>query len=139
MISEVPFDIERLAELRRRTTSANPRNYAIVDDLGGRHRWSAAQVVEYGRGGRLRPHEAGRHRRRLPATPLKQLTGEDIIYQQLAYLMRAGAPGLARPHGGDLLRQPGGRPAAAGPQRPHGGAAERHIHDRAGRHVHRRA
>ena len=45
---------------------------------------------------------------------IKKITGENIIYQQLGYLMRSGRARLARSHGGAELRQPGDRPDRAG-------------------------
>lgn len=90
IISEVPFDIERLAELLVEDQRRNPSNYAIcvisegASMLGG-------QVVEYGQ------EDAYGHKKlggigMITGEALKRLTGVDIVYQQLAYLMRAGAP-----------------------------------------------
>ncbi len=90
LISEVPFDIERLAKFVVEDRRNNPSNYAVVvisegaSMLGG-------QVVEYGQ------EDAYGHRKlggigQIVGEALKQLTGIDIVNQQLAYLMRAGAP-----------------------------------------------
>src|SRR5919202_6860504 len=90
LISEVPFDIERLARLLVEDKRRNPSNYAMVvisegaSMLGG-------QVVEYGQ------EDAYGHRKlggigQITGEALKQLTGIDIVHQQIAYLMRAGAP-----------------------------------------------
>jgi 6-phosphofructokinase 1 len=90
IISEVPFDIERLAELALADKRRNPSNYSIVvisegaSMLGG-------QIVEYGQ------EDAYGHRKlggigMIAGEAIKQLTGSDIVNQQLAYLMRAGAP-----------------------------------------------
>ena len=90
LISEVPFDIERLAKLVAEDKRRNPSNYAMVvisegaSMLGG-------QVVEYGQ------EDAYGHKKlggigQITGEALKQLTGIDIVHQQLAYLMRAGAP-----------------------------------------------
>lgn len=90
LISEVPFDIERVAELIMDDRRANPSNYAVVvvsegaSMLGG-------QVVEYGQEdayGHKKLGGIGQH----VGEALKKLTGVDIVQQQLAYLMRAGAP-----------------------------------------------
>lgn len=90
LISEVPFDIERLATLITQDKSRNPSNYAIVvisegaSMLGG-------QIVEYGQ------EDAYGHRKlggigQITGEALKKITGIDIVHQQLAYLMRAGVP-----------------------------------------------
>ncbi|MFN8503301.1 6-phosphofructokinase [Kouleothrix sp.] len=90
LISEVPFDVERLARQVADDKRANPSNYAMVvisegaSMLGG-------QVVEYGQ------EDAYGHKKlggigQITGEALKQLTGIDIVHQQIAYLMRAGAP-----------------------------------------------
>lgn len=90
LISEVPFDVERLAELLMGDRRQNPSHYAMVvisegaSMLGG-------QVVEYGQ------EDAYGHKKlggigHIVGDALKRLTGVDIMNQQLAYLMRAGAP-----------------------------------------------
>ncbi len=90
IISEVPFDVEKLAELIMRDKRANPSNYAMVTISEGAH-FIGGQVIEYGEA------DAYGHRKlggigMLTGEALKKLTGEDIIYQQLSYLMRSGAP-----------------------------------------------
>jgi len=90
LISEVPFDIELLAKHVAEDKRRNPSNYAMVvisegaSMLGG-------QVVEYGQ------EDAYGHKKlggigQITGEALKQLTGIDIVHQQIAYLMRAGAP-----------------------------------------------
>lgn len=90
LISEVPFDVEKLAELVMRDKKANPSNYAMVTISEGAH-FLGGQVVEYGEA------DAYGHRKlggigELTGEALKKLTGEHIIYQQVSYLMRSGAP-----------------------------------------------
>jgi len=90
LISEVPFDIERVAKLILEDRQANPSNYAVLvvsegaSMLGG-------QVVEYGQ------EDAYGHKKlggvgQAVGEALKKITGVDVVNQQLAYLMRAGAP-----------------------------------------------
>lgn len=90
LISEVPFDIERLAEMLVSDRALNPSTYAVcvvsegASMLGG-------QVVEYGQ------EDAYGHKKlggigHIVGDALKQITGIDILNQQLAYLMRSGAP-----------------------------------------------
>lgn len=90
LISEVPFDVEKLAKLVLQDKKSNPSNYAMVTISEGAH-FLGGQVVEYGEA------DAYGHKKlggigQLTGEALKKLTGEDIIYQQVSYLMRSGAP-----------------------------------------------
>ena len=90
LISEVPFDIERLAELITADRKRNPSNYAIITVSEGAS-MAGGQIIEYGQ------EDAYGHKKlggigQLLGEALKKLTGEDIIYQQVSYLMRSGAP-----------------------------------------------
>jgi 6-phosphofructokinase 1 len=90
LISEVPFDPERLAKLVMQDKRTNPSNYAMVTISEGAH-MVGGKVIEYGEA------DAYGHRKLggiglIVGEALKKLTGEDIVYQQLAYLMRSGAP-----------------------------------------------
>jgi 6-phosphofructokinase 1 len=90
IISEVPFDPEKLAELVMRDKRANPSNYAIVTVSEGAH-MVGGKVVEYGEA------DAFGHRKlggigEITGEALKEITGENIINQRVAYLMRSGAP-----------------------------------------------
>jgi len=90
LISEVPFDIDRLAELIMSDKRANPSNYAMVTVSEG------ATIL----GGEL--HLSGEeddygHRKlggigNLTSELLKERTGEGTILQEVAYLMRSGRP-----------------------------------------------
>jgi 6-phosphofructokinase 1 len=90
VISEVPFDPERLAELVMKDKHANPSNYAMVTVSEGAH-MIGGKVVEYGE------TDAYGHRKlggigEITGEALKKLTGENIITQKIAYLMRSGTP-----------------------------------------------
>jgi len=90
LISEVPFDIDRLAELIMADKIANPANYAIVVVSEGAH-MQAQAIAERGE-----PDAYG-HRKlggigQAIGEALKERTGQGIMNQSLAYLMRAGAP-----------------------------------------------
>jgi ATP-dependent phosphofructokinase / diphosphate-dependent phosphofructokinase len=90
LISEVPFDVERLAGMVVADRKRNPSNYAIVTVSEGAT-LIGGQVVEYGQ------EDAYGHKKlggigTTVGDALKKLTGIDIVNQQIAYLMRAGAP-----------------------------------------------
>ncbi|MDW7711608.1 MAG: 6-phosphofructokinase [Deferrisomatales bacterium] len=90
VISEVPFDPERLARLVQEDKRANPSNYAMVTISEGA-RTAGGEM-------RLSGDEDPYGHRKLggigaeTGAMLKRFTGEDIIFQQLSYLMRSGAP-----------------------------------------------
>ncbi len=90
VISEVPFDPERLAALLMEDKRRNPSNYSMVTVsegatyLGGDIHLSG-EADQYG------------HRKlggigETTGELIKQLTGQDIIVQKLGYLMRSGRP-----------------------------------------------
>lgn len=90
LISEVPFDPEKLAVLVMKDKHENPSNYAMVTISEGAH-MTGGKVVEYGEA------DAYGHKKlggigQITGEALKKLTGQNIIYQQLSYLMRSGAP-----------------------------------------------
>jgi 6-phosphofructokinase len=90
LISEVPFDPERLAALVMEDKRNNPSNYAMVTISEGAH-MVGGKVVEYGE------TDAYGHRKlggigQITGEAIKKITGESIILQQVAYLMRSGAP-----------------------------------------------
>lgn len=90
LISEVPFDPEKLAELVLKDKRDNPSNYAMVTVSEGAH-MVGGKVVEYGE------TDAYGHRKlggigEITGEALKKLTGEGIINQKVSYLMRSGAP-----------------------------------------------
>jgi len=90
IISEVPFDPERLADLIMEDKKANPSNYAMLTISEGAQ-MVGGKVLEYGE------KDAYGHRKLggigiVTGDALKKLTGQGIIFQQLSYLMRSGAP-----------------------------------------------
>lgn len=90
IISEVPFDPERLAEFVIQDKKANPSNYAMVTISEGAH-MIGGKVVEFGE------TDAYGHRKlggigEIIGEALKKLTGENVLYQRLSYMMRSGAP-----------------------------------------------
>lgn len=90
LISEVPFDIHRLAKQVVEDRRRNPSNYALIVVSEGAI-MLGGEVIESG------DADAYGHRKlggigQAIGESLKKLTGVDIVSQQLAYLMRAGAP-----------------------------------------------
>src|SRR5262245_879740 len=90
LISEVPFDPERLADLVMQDKRNNASNYAMVTISEGA-RMVGGDILEHGE------EDAYGHRKLggiglITGEALKRLTGEGIVYQQLGYLMRSGAP-----------------------------------------------
>ncbi|MCP4421965.1 MAG: phosphofructokinase [Chloroflexi bacterium] len=90
LISEVPFDPEKLAELVMQDKRANPSNYAMVTVSEGA-RIVGGKVVEFGE------TDAYGHRKlggigEIIGDALKKITGKKIINQKVSYLMRSGAP-----------------------------------------------
>ena len=90
IISEVPFDIDRLATLMLRDKAQNPSRYAMLTVSEGATATSGELVISG-------EADAYGHRKLggiglLLGEALKERTGEDIIYQQVAYLMRSGSP-----------------------------------------------
>ena len=90
VISEVPFDPERLAALLMEDKRRSPSNYAMVTVSEGAT-YTGGDIY-------LRGEEDAFGHRKLggigdrTGQMIKELTGEDIIAQQLGYLMRSGRP-----------------------------------------------
>jgi 6-phosphofructokinase 1 len=90
LISEVPFDPNKLAQLVMEDKRNNPSNYAMITISEGAQMVGEA-IVESGEA------DAYGHRKlggigQVAGDVLRQLTGQHILYQQVGYLMRSGAP-----------------------------------------------
>jgi 6-phosphofructokinase 1 len=90
LISEVPFDAERVARFLIEDKANNPSNYAMMTisegakPLGG-------EILLSGK------EDAFGHKKlggvgAVLGDLIRKSTGENIIYQQLSYLMRSGSP-----------------------------------------------
>ncbi len=90
IISEVPFDPERLAKLLVADQEANPSHYAMMTiSEGARMTEGDVQLS-----GEADPYG---HRKlggigNVTAEVLKEATGQGVLYQPVAYLMRSGPP-----------------------------------------------
>lgn len=90
IISEVPFDIHRLCDFIVADKRRNPSNYAILTLSEGAI-MEGGDVIETGEA------DAYGHRKlggigQIVSEEIKRITGQHTMYQQLAYLMRSGAP-----------------------------------------------
>ncbi|MCP4574513.1 MAG: ATP-dependent 6-phosphofructokinase [bacterium] len=90
LISEVPFDMEKLADLIAHDQSQNPSNYAILTISEGAT-VVGGDIVETGE------EDAYGHKKlggigQYTAKRIKDLTGRNVTYQQLGYMMRCGPP-----------------------------------------------
>jgi 6-phosphofructokinase 1 len=90
LISEVPFDVEKLCDYLVADKKSNPSNYAMLVVSEGAAP-SNGNVIERGEA------DAYGHRKLggigdYISEQIKRLTGEHTMYQNVAYLMRSGAP-----------------------------------------------
>jgi 6-phosphofructokinase 1 len=90
IISEVPFDIDRLCDMLLRDRKRNPSNYAMVTISEGAT-LIGGEIIERGEA------DAYGHRKLggigdLTAELIKERTGVRIIEQRLGYLVRSGRP-----------------------------------------------
>ncbi len=90
IIPEVPFEVHKLADFLMEDKRNNPSNYCIMTVSEGAI-MEGGEVIETGEA------DAYGHRKlggvgEMLSEQIKKITGQDIMYQQLAYMMRSGAP-----------------------------------------------
>jgi len=90
IISEVPFNMEKLAQFLLEDKRNNPSNYAIVTVSEGAI-MEGGEIIETG------PEDAYGHRKlggigEMIADQIKKITNQHVLYQKFAYVMRSGAP-----------------------------------------------
>ena len=90
LISEVPFDIDRLVQFLVEDRKRNPSNYALVTVSEGAHPIGGA-IHESGE------EDAYGHRKLggigyMVSQEIRKRSGANIMYEQLTYIMRSGAP-----------------------------------------------
>jgi 6-phosphofructokinase len=90
IISEVPFDIEKLAGLLVQDKQANPSHYAMMTISEGAHE-IGGKVVQTGVADPYGHKKLGGIGA-VTAEKLEQITGVKTLCQELAYLMRSGVP-----------------------------------------------
>jgi ATP-dependent phosphofructokinase / diphosphate-dependent phosphofructokinase len=90
IISEIPFDIDKLTSFLVEDRKRNPSHYAIMTISEGAHQVGGS-IVQRGEADAYGHQKLG-GTGHLVAEEIKERSGVNIIYQQLAYLMRSGAP-----------------------------------------------
>ena len=90
IISEIPFNPEKLAKLIMKDKKANPKNYAMITISEGA-KMAGGDMLLSGES------DAYGHRRlggigEETGAILKELTGQDVLNQRISYLMRSGEP-----------------------------------------------
>ncbi|MHB8807392.1 MAG: 6-phosphofructokinase [Anaerolineaceae bacterium] len=90
LISEVPFDMEKLAKLLVEDKQRSPSNYSIMTVSEGAT-IKDGEIIERG------DTDAYGHRKLggigdIIAEEIKRITGQNTMYQKLGYLMRSGPP-----------------------------------------------
>jgi len=90
IISEVPFDIEKLAHMLVEDKRANPSKYAMVTISEGAHE-IGKEVIQRGVADPYGHKKLGGIGS-VTAVRLEQISGEKTMCQELAYLMRSGEP-----------------------------------------------
>lgn len=90
LISEVPADVDRLARLLAEDRRSNPSHYAIVVVSEGAS-LRGGGIVEHGQADAYGHKKLGGIGQQV-AEALTKISGIDCLVQQVAYLMRAGAP-----------------------------------------------
>jgi 6-phosphofructokinase 1 len=90
LISEVPFDADRVADLLAGDKESNPSGYALVTVSEGAYP-RGGEVLESGEADAYGHRKLGGIGEWL-AGHVKARTGHNVLIQRLAYLMRSGAP-----------------------------------------------
>ena len=90
IISEVPFEPDRLSDMLLEDKRSNPSNYAMMTISEGAT-FEGGEIVQTGEA------DAYGHRKlggigMITAEYIKEHTGYNILYQMLSYMMRSGAP-----------------------------------------------
>jgi ATP-dependent phosphofructokinase / diphosphate-dependent phosphofructokinase len=90
VISEVPFDVNKLADKLMSDKRSNPSGYAMMTISEGAS-MIGGEAIQTGMAdayGHLKLGGIGQ----ITGEALREITGEGIIYQQVGYLMRSGSP-----------------------------------------------
>ncbi len=90
IISEVPFEMEKLAHFLDQDKRNNPSQYSIVTISEGAH-LKDGEIIQSG------PEDAYGHKKlggigEIVSENIKRITGHNTMYQKFGYVMRSGAP-----------------------------------------------
>ena len=90
IISEVPFDVEKLAKFLHEDKRRSPSNYSIVTISEGA-KMIGGEIIQSG------PADPYGHRKlggigEIVADEIERITHQHIMYQKFGYVMRSGAP-----------------------------------------------
>ncbi|HMK92197.1 MAG TPA: 6-phosphofructokinase, partial [Thermoleophilia bacterium] len=91
VIPEVPFDVEKLAGLLAADREANPSHYSIMTISEGAVPAGGGGAVESGEADAFGHKKLGGIGQAVTAE-LKRLTGVNMMFQQLGYVIRSGPP-----------------------------------------------
>jgi len=90
IISEVPFDLDKLINFLVKDRAKNPSHYAIMTISEGAH-LEGGEIVQTGEADAYGHQKLGGIGQ-IVAQEIKKRSGMHTVYQQLAYLMRSGSP-----------------------------------------------
>jgi 6-phosphofructokinase len=118
IISEVPFDVEHLAELLSKDKHDNPSQYAMVTISEGAREVQGSIIQKEKIGIDPYGHKKLGGVGAITAAKLEQITGEKTVFVQLSFLMRSGPPDTLDKMVGfnfgnlamDLIHENGGHP-----------------------------
>ena len=90
VISEVPFDINKLADFLMDDRRRNPSNYSVMTVSEGA-KYVGGEIVESGEADAFGHKKLGGIGQMI-SDDLKKITGVKTMFQQLAYVIRSGPP-----------------------------------------------
>ena len=90
LISEVPFDLDKLINFLKNDRAKNPSHYAIMTISEGAH-LEGGEIVQSGEADAYGHQKLGGIGQ-IVSQEIKKRSGMHTVYQQLAYLMRSGSP-----------------------------------------------
>jgi 6-phosphofructokinase len=90
IISEVPFEIDKLADFLMEDKSRNPSNYAIMTVSEGAT-YKGGSIVETGEADAFGHKKLGGIGQMI-SEDIKRITKNNTMFQQLAYVIRSGPP-----------------------------------------------
>ncbi len=90
IISEVPFDLDKLISYLKKDRKDNPSNYAIMTISEGAY-LVGGEIVQTGEADAYGHQKLGGIGK-IVSEEIKKRSGMHTVYQQLSYLMRSGSP-----------------------------------------------